>query len=162
MLQGLLILIWISCKRNVSITIGVSIGTEACQILGKTSQNSLYWKKSLPQDICGPVRDWPKFTTRPDHVWPEVWTKIGKAAQNPEKQERKNEMRKLNNARRLRGIYFVDLDDQDNKETLKHGRRNFEKTCGTSFALQKESSKEHHESDCRAWSCIPKDSKDTI
>ena len=24
-------------------------------------------------------------TTRPDHVWPEVWTKMGKAAQNREK-----------------------------------------------------------------------------
>ena len=26
-------------------------------------------------------------TTRPDHVWPEFWTKIGNAAQNREKQE---------------------------------------------------------------------------
>ena len=26
-------------------------------------------------------------TTRPDHVWPEVWAKIGKAAQNRDKQE---------------------------------------------------------------------------
>ena len=34
-------------------------------------------------------------TTRPNHVWPEVWTKIGKATQNREKQERKNERPKL-------------------------------------------------------------------
>ena len=26
-------------------------------------------------------------TARPHHVWPKVWTKIGKAAQNREKQE---------------------------------------------------------------------------
>ena len=26
-------------------------------------------------------------TTRKDHVWPEVWTKIGKAAQNRKKKE---------------------------------------------------------------------------
>ena len=26
-------------------------------------------------------------TARPDHVWSEVWTKIGEAAQNREKQE---------------------------------------------------------------------------
>ena len=26
-------------------------------------------------------------TTKPDHVWPEVWTKMGNAAQNREKQE---------------------------------------------------------------------------
>ena len=45
-------------------------------------------------------------TTRPDHVWPEVWTKIGKAAQNREKQEWAKEKPKLDNAGRLRGIYF--------------------------------------------------------
>ena len=57
-------------------------------------------------------------TTRPDHVWPEVWSKIGKAAQNREKQEMENEKPKLDNARRLRGIYFVDPDDEEHKETL--------------------------------------------
>ena len=56
-------------------------------------------------------------TTRPDHVWPEVWTKMGKAAQKKEKQEWKNEEPKLDNVRRLRGIYFIDPDDQDYKET---------------------------------------------
>ena len=40
-------------------------------------------------------------TTRPDHVWPEVWTKIGKAAQNLEKQELGREKPKLDYARRL-------------------------------------------------------------
>ena len=50
-------------------------------------------------------------TTRPDHVWPEVWTELGKAAQNREKQEWAKEKPKLDNARRLRGIYFIDPDD---------------------------------------------------
>ena len=31
-------------------------------------------------------------TPRPDHLWPEVWSKIWKAAQNREKQERKTQM----------------------------------------------------------------------
>ena len=43
-------------------------------------------------------------TTRPDHVWQEVWTKIGKSFQNREKQEWTKEMPKLDSARRLRGI----------------------------------------------------------
>ena len=43
-------------------------------------------------------------TTRPDHVWQEVWTKIGKAAQNREKQDWTTEKPKLNNARRLRNL----------------------------------------------------------
>ena len=66
-------------------------------------------------------------TTRPTHVCPELRTKIGKAAQNREKQEWKNVKPKLDNARRLRGIYFIDPDDQDDKETPKHARRKLER-----------------------------------
>ena len=50
-------------------------------------------------------------TTRPENVWPEVWTKIGKAAQKREKQEWAIEKPKLDNAWRLRGIYFIDPED---------------------------------------------------
>ena len=45
-------------------------------------------------------------TTRPDHVWSEVWTKICKAAQHRERKEWAKDKPKLDNARRLRGIYF--------------------------------------------------------
>ena len=38
-------------------------------------------------------------TTRADYVWPEVWTKIGKATQDREKQEWAKEKPKLDNAR---------------------------------------------------------------
>ena len=58
-------------------------------------------------------------TGRPDHVWPEVWTNIGKAAQNREKQEWAKEKPQLDNARRLREIYFIDPDDQNYKVTAK-------------------------------------------
>ena len=68
-----------------------------------------------------------RTTTRPDHVWPEVWTKIGKAAQNRKKQEWKNEKPKLDNARRLKRIYFIDPDDQEQNETLKSARRKLER-----------------------------------
>ena len=79
-------------------------------------------------------------TTRPDHVWPEVRTKIGEAAKNREKQEWKNEKTKLDNARKDEGIYSVDPDDQDYKEVLKNARRRLErpktgKTHGTSHAV---------------------------
>ena len=66
-------------------------------------------------------------TTRPDHVWPEVWTKIGKAAQNREKQEWAKEEPKLDNARRQRGIYFIDPDDEEYKDILKNARRKLER-----------------------------------
>ena len=56
--------------------LGISIQTEACQIRGKVSQSLFYWKKNLPQDTCGPRRDWQTFERlpEPDHVWPKVWT----------------------------------------------------------------------------------------
>ena len=76
-------------------------------------------------------------TTRPDHVWPEVWTKIGKTAQNRDKQEWKNEKPKLDNARRLRGIYFIDPDDQDCKETVKNARRKLERPMAATMPCKK-------------------------
>ena len=62
-------------------------------------------------------------TTRPDHVWPEVMTKIGQAAQNREKQEWAKEKPKLDDAIKLRGIYLIDPDDREHKEFLKNARR---------------------------------------
>ena len=66
-------------------------------------------------------------TTRPCYVWPEVWTNIGKAAQNQEKQEWANERPILDNARKLKGIYFVDPDEKEYPEVLKNGRRKVER-----------------------------------
>ena len=51
-------------------------------------------------------------------MWPEVWTKIGKAVQKREQQELANEKPKLDNARRLRGICFIDSEDEAYKETI--------------------------------------------
>ena len=75
-------------------------------------------------------------TTRPDHVWPEVWTKIGKTAQSREKQEWAKEKPKLDNAPGPRGSCFIDPDDKDFKETLKNARRRFGKTYGSRDAAK--------------------------
>ena len=55
-------------------------------------------------------------TSRPGYLLPEIWSKMSNAAQRIEKQE----MAKLDNARRLRGIYFIDLGDIGFKETIKN------------------------------------------
>ena len=65
-------------------------------------------------------------TSRPENVWPEVWTKFGKAAQKREKPDWANQKPKLDNARRLRGIYFIDPEDGEYEEALKNARRNLE------------------------------------
>ena len=46
--------IWMSSKRNASMTIGISMGHETCQILGQVSHNLLYWKKNFLTDFFGP------------------------------------------------------------------------------------------------------------
>ena len=99
---------------------------------------------------------WSQERLKPDHLRPEVWSKIGKAAQNREKQEWQNEKPKLDNARRLRGIYFINPDDQDYKETLKYARRKIGKTYSSSHAVQKKSSDWQHESGCGASQKVPK------
>ena len=64
-------------------------------------------KENLRKDTCGP------------QLWPEVWTKIGKAAQKRQKQEWRNEKPQLDNARRLRGICFIGPEDGASNEVPK-------------------------------------------
>ena len=73
--------------------IGISTGQETCLILGQVSLNLLYWKENLPTDICG--WGWrltrKQLTSRPDHLWPEIWKTMGKNAKLKEKQKWSNE-----------------------------------------------------------------------
>ena len=45
-----------------------------------------------------------QLTSRPDHLWPELWERMGKNAKLREKHKRAIEKPKLDNARRLQGI----------------------------------------------------------
>ena len=60
-----------------------------------------------------------QLTSRPDHLWPEVWKSMGKNAKLKEKQKWSEEKIHLENARKLRGIYFIDPEDKEFKETIK-------------------------------------------
>ena len=52
-------------------------------------------------------------TSRTDYLWPEIWKDMSAAAQREAKQRWATEKPKLDNARRLRGIYFIDQADED-------------------------------------------------
>ena len=67
-----------------------------------------------------------QVTFRPDHLWPEVWIKLGRNAELKERQKWSDEKPKLDNARRLRGIYFIDSEDKEFKETIKNARKKLE------------------------------------
>ena len=67
-----------------------------------------------------------KLTFRPDHLWPELWKSMGKHAKLKEKQKWSEEKIHLENARKLRGIYFIDPEDTEFKETIKNARKKLE------------------------------------
>ena len=77
-----------------------------------------------------------QLTSRPDHLWPELWEKMRKNAKLKEKQKWSHEKPKLENARKLRGIYFIDLEDKEFKETIKNGSQEIGNTSGSRYALQ--------------------------
>ena len=52
-------------------------------------------------------------TSRPDRLRPEIWPGLSEAAQRREEQQWAVEKRKLDNARKLRGINFIDPDGQE-------------------------------------------------
>ena len=68
-------------------------------------------------------------TSRPDTLWPEIWKDMSDASKRKEKQKWAIEKPKLDSARRLRGFYFIDLDDEEFKEIMKHARGKLELRC---------------------------------
>ena len=65
-------------------------------------------------------------TFRPDHLWPELWRGMARNAKLREKRKWAIEKPELDNARRLRGTYFIDPEDKEFKETIKNARRKLE------------------------------------
>ena len=142
MLPGLLILIWTSCKKRRLTITGMSIHASICQTPGENLRCSLYWKRNLQKDTCGPCGRLTQIqtTTRPHYVWPEVWTKIGKAAQNREKAgmgERETEAWQCSRAERdvLHRPRWQRVFRNYQKRTEKTG-----KTYGSSHALHETNS----------------------
>ena len=67
-----------------------------------------------------------QLTSRPDHLWPEFWENLGRNSKLKERQKWSLEKPQLDNARRLRGIYFIDPEDKEFKETIKNARKKLE------------------------------------
>ena len=67
-----------------------------------------------------------QLTSMPDHPWPELWKSMGKHTKLKKKKTRSNEKLHLENARKLREIYFIDPEDMEFKETIKKARKKLE------------------------------------
>ena len=65
-------------------------------------------------------------TSRPDDVWPDMWKFMSDAARKKAKQRWAIEKPKVDNARQLRGIFFIEPNDEEFKLTMKAARRKLE------------------------------------
>ena len=77
-----------------------------------------------------------QLTSRTDHLWPELWKSMGKHAKLKEKQKWWNEKLHLENARKLRGIYFIDPEDKEFKETIKNARKKLETSVAPAMSCK--------------------------
>ena len=126
--EELLIRIWMPSRRSALVIIVTLMALETCLILGQVSHNLLYLMKKILTEKCGPGKRLTRkqLTSRPDHLWPELWKSMGKHAKLKEKQKWSEEKIHLENARKLRGIYFIDPEDTEFKETIKNARKKLE------------------------------------
>ena len=99
-------------------------------------------------------------TSRPDHMSPAAWTRIGKAAQRREKQEWAIEKPKLEHARDLRGICSIDPSDEEYKDIIKSAKaaampckRAFPQACMRETVVSKTEKAKASEANTR-FSCI--------
>ena len=120
--------IWMSSKRSASMIIGNIDGS------GDLSDSWTGFTQFTPLEENPPngymwsgVRLTRKrLTSRPDHLWPALWEKMGKNAKLKDQQKWSHEKPHHDNARKLRGIYFIDPEDKEFKETIKNARKKLE------------------------------------
>ena len=81
--------------------------------------------RNFLQDMCGSGGDLRRSKQLPDLIicWPEIWIGTSKGAKKQGKQDWALEKPKLDNAQKLRGIYFIYPEDEEFKETIKMQER---------------------------------------
>ena len=99
------------------------MGQEICLILGQVSLSFTLLEVKPPNGYMwsGERLTRKQLTSRPDFLWPELWKSMRKHAKLKEKQKWSQD-----NARNLRGIYFIDPEDTKFKETIKNARKKLE------------------------------------
>ena len=110
--------------KTASMIIGILMDQEICLILAQVSPSFIYHEK--PPDgymWSGERLTKRQATSRPDHLWPQLWTKL---AELREKQKWPIEKPKLDNARRLRGINFIVCEIMVFKKIIEKARRKLE------------------------------------
>ena len=68
-------------------------------------------------------------TSRPDHLWPELWTKLGRNAQLKERQKWSHEKPKLDNVRNYEEFISLTLRTRNSKRPSRMLARNWKRQC---------------------------------
>ena len=68
---------------------------------------------------------------------------MGRNAQLKERQKWSHEKPKLDNARKLRGIYFIDPEDKEFKETIKNARKKLETPMAPAMPCKTSKNSQH-------------------
>ena len=103
--------------------------TKSPALLAESDFTQLILFEEKPPDghmLSGWRLTWQELTSRPDHLWPELWTKLGRNAKLKEKHKWSHEKLQLDNARKLRGTHFMDPEDKEFKETIKNAHKKLE------------------------------------
>ena len=119
------------CKKAASTIVGTSMGQEICRIFGQVSNNFLSWKRHLQTDTCG--------------LGERLTKRQLTHAKLKEKHKWSNEKPRLDNARRLRGIYFIDPEDKEFKETIENARKKLETPMAPAMPCKTSKKSKHGE-----------------
>ena len=128
-------------SKSAALTItGTSMGQEMCLILGQVSLNLFYWKKKPPEGYMWSGR---RLTRKTAYIQARSFMArtLGRQWERmPSWRRSKSDRMKSSiwdNARKLRGIYFIDPEDTEFKETIKNARKKLETSVSPCYALQK-------------------------
>ena len=114
--------------------IGTLMALETCLILGQGSLSSLHWKKTSRRIyVVRGETDKKAANIQARLIMASTLDEIGKKCQAEGRQKWSREKPQLDTARKSRGIYFIDLEDKEFKETISQEIGN---TSGSCYALQ--------------------------
>ena len=104
-------------------------------------------------------------TSRPDNVWQDMWKHMSDAAKKKAKQRWIIEKPKLDNARQLTGIFFIERNDEEFKLTMKaaRGKKEVPIPAAMPCKIPIKSSGETHRSTGKRktkYACVPTKARD--
>ena len=99
---------------------------------GLDSRASQCWLNLHLTDVFEQEKDSQRFKLHPGLMkfWPEVWSNVSKQSQSEEGRQWDTDKPKLDAARRLRGIYYIDSDNKEFDNILKNATRKWKTRMG--------------------------------